>query len=71
LLGDAWITTSVTTFSAIKEQVALYHRTRREAQLPPAQELAKCVELYVGETRARAFEESLPFIAEKYKSYFS
>jgi alkanesulfonate monooxygenase SsuD/methylene tetrahydromethanopterin reductase-like flavin-dependent oxidoreductase (luciferase family) len=71
LLGDAWIATSVTTVSAVREQVALYHRTRREAGLPPAAELSKCVELYVAETRARAIEESLPFIADKYRAYYS
>jgi alkanesulfonate monooxygenase SsuD/methylene tetrahydromethanopterin reductase-like flavin-dependent oxidoreductase (luciferase family) len=71
LLGDAWIATSVTTFSAIKAQVALYHRTRAEAGLPPAAELSKCVELYVAETRERALAESLPFMAEKYRAYYS
>jgi alkanesulfonate monooxygenase SsuD/methylene tetrahydromethanopterin reductase-like flavin-dependent oxidoreductase (luciferase family) len=71
LLGDAWIATSVTTFSAIREQVALYHRTRREAGLPPAAELSKCVELYVAPTRAQALAESLPFIADKYRAYYA
>src|SRR5439155_25771131 len=71
LLGDAWISTSVTTFSAIKEQLALYHKTRAEAGLGPAAEYAKCVELYVAEDRRRAFEESAPYIAAKYRSYFT
>lgn len=71
VLGDAWIATSVTTYSAIKAQVALYHRTRREAGLPPATEYAKCVELYVGEDRRRAFEESAPYMAAKYRSYYA
>lgn len=71
LLGDAWIATSVTTYGAIKEQVALYHRTRQQAGLPPATEYAKCVELYVGLDRARAFEESAPYMAAKYRSYYA
>jgi probable F420-dependent oxidoreductase len=71
LLGDSWIATSVTTFSAIKDQVALYHRTRQEAGLSPDTELAKCVELYVAPSRKQAFEESAPAIGAKYKSYFS
>ncbi len=71
LLGDAWISTSVTTFSAIREQVALYRRARAEAGLPPAAEYAKCVELYVAEDRRRAFEESAPYIAAKYRSYYA
>jgi probable F420-dependent oxidoreductase len=70
-LGDAWISTSLTTFSAIKEQVALYRRAREEAGLPAAAEYAKCVELYVAETRRRALDESLPYIAAKYRSYYS
>jgi probable F420-dependent oxidoreductase len=71
LLGDAWISTSVTTYSAIKEQVGVYRRARAEAGLPPAPEYAKCVELYVAEDRQRAFEESVPYIAAKYRSYYS
>ncbi|MGH7264272.1 MAG: LLM class flavin-dependent oxidoreductase [Candidatus Rokuibacteriota bacterium] len=71
LLGDAWIATSVTTFSAMKEQVALYRRTRDDAGLPPAAEYAKCVELYVAEDRRRAFEASAPYMAAKYRSYYA
>ena len=72
LLGDAWISTSVTTFSAIKAQLELYRRTRAEAGLPPAAEYAKCVELYVAEDRRRAFEESAnTSIAAKYRSYYA
>lgn len=71
LLGDAWIATSVTTFSAMTAQVALYHRTRANAGLPPASEYAKCVELYVGEDRRRAFEASAPYMAAKYRSYYA
>lgn len=70
LKGDVWIATSVTTTSAMKPQVELYHRTRKEAGLPKA-EFAKCVELYVAETREKAFEEGAPFIAEKYRAYYS
>lgn len=70
-LGDAWISTSVTTFSAIKAQVDVYRRARAEAGLPPAAEYAKCVELYVADDRRRAFEESVPYIAAKYRSYYS
>lgn len=70
-LGDAWISTSVTTFSAIADQVAVYRKARAEAGLPPAAEYAKCVELYVAETRARAFAESVPYIAAKYRSYYA
>ncbi len=70
-LGDAWIATSVTTFTAIKDQVALYRRARQEAGLPPATEFAKCVELYVAEDRQRAFDESAPHMAAKYRSYYS
>ncbi|PYO56424.1 MAG: hypothetical protein DMD83_14480, partial [Candidatus Rokuibacteriota bacterium] len=62
---------SVTTFSAIKAQTELYRRTRAEAGLPPAAEYAKCVELYVAEDRRRAFEESAPYIAAKYRSYYA
>jgi probable F420-dependent oxidoreductase len=70
-LGDAWIATSVTTFTAIKEQVALYRRARQDAGLPPAPELARCVELYVADDRRRAFEESAPHMAAKYRSYYA
>ena len=71
LMGDAWIATSVTTFTAIKDQVAVYRRARQDAGLPPAAELAQCVELYVGDDRQRAFEESAPHMAAKYRSYFA
>jgi len=71
VLGDAWISTSLTTYSVIKEQLALYRRARAEAGLPPAAEYARCVELYVAEDRRRAFEESVPYIAAKYRSYYS
>jgi alkanesulfonate monooxygenase SsuD/methylene tetrahydromethanopterin reductase-like flavin-dependent oxidoreductase (luciferase family) len=70
LKGDAWIATSVTTTSAMKPQVELYHRTRQEAGLPRGI-FAKCVELYVAETRERAFSEGAPHIAEKYRAYYS
>ena len=71
LLGDAWISTSVTTFAAIKDQVALYHRVRHAAGLPPATDYAKCVELYVSGDRRRAFEASAPHMAAKYRSYYA
>lgn len=71
VLGDAWISTSVTTYSAIKEQLWVYRRARAEAGLPPPAEYAKCVELYVAADRKRAFEESVPYIAAKYRSYFA
>lgn len=71
VLGDAWISTSVTTYSAIKEQLGVYHRARQEAGLPPAAEYAKCVELYVAADRRRAFEESAPYMAAKYRSYYA
>lgn len=71
LKGEAWIATSVTTFSAIKEQVEYYHQVRQEAGLPRSLELSKCVELYVAETREKAFEEGAPYMANKYKAYYS
>jgi alkanesulfonate monooxygenase SsuD/methylene tetrahydromethanopterin reductase-like flavin-dependent oxidoreductase (luciferase family) len=71
LKGEAWIATSVTTFSAIKEQVDFYHQARRDAGLPRNREFAKCVELYVAETREKAFEEGAPYMAKKYKAYYS
>src|SRR5262249_22722280 len=70
-LGDAWIATSVTTFTAITAQVALYRHAREKAGLPPATEFAKCVELYVAEDQRRAFEESAPHMAAKYRSYYA
>jgi probable F420-dependent oxidoreductase len=71
LKGEAWIATSVTEFAAIKDQVKLYHQTRAEAGLPKNHEFAKCVELYVAETREKAFEEGAPYMANKYKAYFA
>jgi alkanesulfonate monooxygenase SsuD/methylene tetrahydromethanopterin reductase-like flavin-dependent oxidoreductase (luciferase family) len=71
VLGDAWISTSVTTHSAIKEQLEVYRRARAEAGLPPPAEYARCLELYVAEDARRAFEESVPYIAAKYRSYFA
>ena len=71
LLGDAWISTSVTTFSAIKEQITLYRRARAEAGLPPAADYAHSIEAYVAENRQRAFDESAPYIAAKYRSYYA
>lgn len=70
LKGDVWIATSVTTTSAMKAQVELYHRTRKEAGLPRAP-FAKCVELYVAPTREKAFAQGAPYIAEKYRAYYS
>jgi alkanesulfonate monooxygenase SsuD/methylene tetrahydromethanopterin reductase-like flavin-dependent oxidoreductase (luciferase family) len=69
-LGDAWISTSVTTFSAIKDQMALYRRARAEAGLPPAADYAHSIECYVAADRRRAFDESAPYIAAKYRSYY-
>jgi alkanesulfonate monooxygenase SsuD/methylene tetrahydromethanopterin reductase-like flavin-dependent oxidoreductase (luciferase family) len=71
LMGDAWIATSVTTYSAIKEQLGFYHRCREEVGLPRNSQFAKCVELYVAETREKAMEEGGAYIAEKYRAYFS
>lgn len=70
-MGEAWIATSMTTTEAIRKQVALYHDTRAEAGLPRAAEFPKCVELYVADDAERAFEESAPYMAAKYKSYYS
>jgi probable F420-dependent oxidoreductase len=69
-LGDAWISTSVTTFSAIRDQMALYRRARADAGLAPAADYAHSIECYVAEDRQRAFDESAPYIAAKYRSYY-
>jgi len=71
LLGDAWLASSVPTVSAVKEQLVMYHKTRADAGLPPAQEFCKCVELYVAETREKAFAEGAPYIMNKYRAYFA
>jgi alkanesulfonate monooxygenase SsuD/methylene tetrahydromethanopterin reductase-like flavin-dependent oxidoreductase (luciferase family) len=71
LKGDAWIATSMTTYSAIKEQVEYYKQVRQEAGLPANKGFTKCVELYVAETREKAFEEGAPYLANKYKAYYS
>ncbi len=69
--GDNWIATSVTTASAMKPQVDLYHQTRAEAGKPKADGFAKCVELFVAETTEKALEIGGPYIAEKYRAYYS
>jgi alkanesulfonate monooxygenase SsuD/methylene tetrahydromethanopterin reductase-like flavin-dependent oxidoreductase (luciferase family) len=71
LKGEAWIATSVTTFSAIKEQVDYYRQVRKEAGLPKEGCFTKCVELYVAETREKAMDEGAPYMANKYKAYYS
>lgn len=71
LVGDAWISTSLATFATIKEQIALYRRTRSDAGLPPASEYAHSIECYVAADRKRAFDESAPYIAAKYRSYYA
>lgn len=71
LKGDNWIATSVTTASAMKPQVDLYHKTREEAGKPRSDGFAKCVELFVAETKEKALEIGGPFIAEKYRAYYA
>ena len=70
LIADAWIATSMTTETALSAQVEMYHETRRQAGLPPAQEFARCIELYAADTTERAFEEAGPYIKRKYDSYY-
>jgi len=69
--GDNWIATSVTTASAMKAQVDLYHRARAEAGRPRAAGFAKCVELFVASSRARAIETGGRYMAEKYRAYYA
>ncbi|MBB3064252.1 MULTISPECIES: LLM class flavin-dependent oxidoreductase [Limibacillus] len=70
--GDAWIATSVTQYDAVKEQVGLYHQVRKDAGLPRHPEgITKCVELYCAPTKAEAMEMGAPFMANKYKAYYS
>lgn len=69
--GDNWIATSVTTASAMKAQVDLYHQARAEAGRPKADGFAKCVELFVAETKEKAIELGGPYIAEKYRAYYA
>lgn len=71
LKGDNWIATSVTTASAMKAQVDLYHQTRAAAALPKTKGFAKCVELFVSESRAKAIEIGGPYISEKYRAYYA
>src|SRR5262249_47463836 len=71
LHGDAWISTSVATFSAVKAQIGMYRRARAGAGLPPARDYAHSIEAYVADTRQRAFDESAPYIAAKYRSYYA
>ncbi len=70
-LGDAWISTSVATFSTIKDQMALYRRARTAAGLPAAAAYAHSIECYVARDRARAFAASAAPIAAKYRSYYA
>ena len=69
LKGDAWIATQDATVATMKNQVALYHQTRIVAALTAQVEFARCVELFVAETREKAFANSAPHIAEKYRTY--
>ena len=69
LKADAWIATQDATVSTIKDQVALYRHTRSMAGLPMLVEFARCVELFVAQTRERALADSAPYIAEKYRAY--
>ena len=62
---------SVTTFGEIKRQLPIYRQAREEAGLPPPQDIARNVEVFVAETREKAWEEGGQYIARKFETYFS
>ena len=70
-MGDAWAGTSVTTFGEIKRQLPIYRQAREEAGLPPPQDIARNVEVFVAETRKKAWEEGGQYIVRKFETYFS
>ena len=61
----------MTTLGEIKRQLPIYHRAREEAGLPPPKDIARNVEVYVAETREKAWEEGGQYIAKKFETYFS
>lgn len=70
-MGDAWAGTSVTTLGEIKRQLPIYHQARKDAGLPPPKEIARNVEVFVAETREKAWKDGGHYIAKKFESYFS
>ena len=69
MYGDAWIASNVSDLHTVKAQAEMYEKVRAEAGLPPAEEFARCVDMYVAPTREQAWREGGPFIAAKYRSY--
>lgn len=70
VIGDAWIGSPLTTLTIARRQASLYAQSRRDAGLPAATELAKCVEVGIAVDRKRAFERAA-YALIKYRSYYS
>lgn len=69
-IGDAWIATSMTHWSEIRAQVELYHAARARAGRTGPVPFAKCVELFIGDSKEEALREAEPYIGAKYRSYY-
>jgi alkanesulfonate monooxygenase SsuD/methylene tetrahydromethanopterin reductase-like flavin-dependent oxidoreductase (luciferase family) len=70
-LGDAWLMNPHTTGAALRRQLALFQKTRREAGRPPAREVPLIRECSVAPTAAAALAEARPHLEAKYGTYRS
>jgi alkanesulfonate monooxygenase SsuD/methylene tetrahydromethanopterin reductase-like flavin-dependent oxidoreductase (luciferase family) len=68
-LGHAWVMNPHATVELLGEQVGLYRTALRTHGHPALTEVPLMREAWIAETRAQAWEEAGPFLAQKYAVY--
>lgn len=71
-LGDTWIVNPHARRDTVRQQMAVFRDARRAAGHDgDPLELPALKEVYCAETRAQAWEECLPYLGAKYRTYLS
>lgn len=68
-LGDSWFIGPNATVDVLEQQLALYRQARADEALPPPACLPLSREVFIDETRERAWERARPYLEAKYASY--
>lgn len=68
-LGDSWFIGPNATVETVERQLELYRQARADEALPPPDCLPLSREVFIDETRERAWERARPYLEAKYASY--
>jgi alkanesulfonate monooxygenase SsuD/methylene tetrahydromethanopterin reductase-like flavin-dependent oxidoreductase (luciferase family) len=70
-LGDGWLVVPIPTLDQLAAQMSLFTSARSAASLPPSGHICRLLEVSCAADDEMALQRIVPFLMEKYRSYFS